>query len=75
MHQDVAITIFSKIFKKIDKNWIDFISDLKSKANADDQSQITFQDFVLTLHQYNVILTESEKQKILSSFPGHENPG
>ena len=45
MHQDESILIFTKLFRKIGKNWKNFISDCKTMADKDDESQIIFLDF------------------------------
>ena len=36
MHQDVAISVFTKIFKKVDKRWKEFIKELKATSMEDD---------------------------------------
>lgn len=73
MHQDNAINIFTKIFKKVDINWKIFIKDLKLVATPDDQSQIFFQDFLKILDKYGISLSRDEKNSILTSFPGLES--
>ena len=61
MHQDEAILIFNKIFKKVDSQWKEFIAELKQAAEADDQSQIWTKDFFAILLKYGVILKPQEK--------------
>ena len=73
MHQDVAVNIFTKIFKKIDKQWKQLILDLKSAAMIEDESQIFMKDFIQVLDSYQVSLSKSEKNQIVSSFPGRES--
>jgi hypothetical protein len=41
----MAINIFTKIFKKIGKQWKTLVADFKSSALQDDQSQIYVKDF------------------------------
>lgn len=73
MHQDLAILIFAKIFKKIDQQWKFFIQDCKNKAKKDDQSQIFMRDFEKILQKYDYSLAKDEKESILNSFPGQES--
>ena len=56
MHQDQAIKIFSKIFKRIGSKWDDFIADVKKAADPEDESQIKFSDFLNICGLYNAKL-------------------
>ena len=72
MHQDETLHIFTKIFKRIGKDWPKFISDLKRKADKDDESIIYFEKFLYTLYKFGIKLNDKQKDSILTSFPGKE---
>jgi len=57
MHQDEAIKIFTKIFRKIGKLWKKFIEEVKQNSDQDDQSQIFFETFLSILGKYAVKLS------------------
>lgn len=72
MHQDLAINIFTRMFKKIGQKWVQFIAKIKSLADKDDESQIVFNDFVRAAEKSGVKLSEKEKTELIDSFPGME---
>lgn len=72
MHQDQAIQIFSKLFRKIAKQWKNFISDVKDAADPEDQSIITFSEFIRVCGLYDARLSKHEQDYLLEAFPGKE---
>ena len=72
MHQDNSIQIFTKLFRKIGKNWKNFIAELKARSDTDDESQIVFGIFKEICEKYNSRHTSKELEQLLESFPGQE---
>lgn len=61
MHQDQAIQIFSKLFKKIGKKWTHFVAELKKAADAEDQSQVAFSEFLRVCEKFDAKLTSQKE--------------
>jgi len=72
MHQDLAINIFTKMFKKIGRKWKEFIAVIKEKADKEDESSIKYADFLSTTEKFGVKLSSEDKNELLLSFPGME---
>jgi heme oxygenase len=70
MHVDESVRLFAKIFNQIGKHWKAFINSLKRKANPNDESQILFSDFIVTLRKYGAKLTLKEQDSLLQALPG-----
>lgn len=71
IHQDEALQIFKKLFNQIGAGkWRTFISNLKEKANKDDQSQILVSNFVKVYHKFDAKLRPKELIILNKCFPG-----
>ena len=73
MHVDESVRLFGKIFNQIGKHWNAFINSLKRKANPNDESQILFSDFIITLRKYGAKLTLKEQDSLLQALPGQQS--
>lgn len=71
MHQDECIAIFDKLHAQIGDKWDDFVAEIKAKANHDDQSLITVNDFVKLYHKYGAKIRPKELTDLKKSFPGN----
>jgi Ca2+-binding EF-hand superfamily protein len=72
MHQDNSLKLFTKVYKVIGKRWEEFIDELKSNSDIDDQSQLFYVDFVKILRKYGAPISENEMLAIAKAFPGKQ---
>jgi Ca2+-binding EF-hand superfamily protein len=72
MHANEALKLFSKLCTQILTKWPKFISELKSKADKDDESQIVFSEFINICRRQGGRLSKDEREAILLAFPGKE---
>lgn len=70
MHQDDCIATFNKLNAQIGHKWDEFIAEIKQKANPDDQSLITVNDFIKVYHKFGAKLRPKELTDLKKSFPG-----
>ena len=72
MHQEHTINLYTQIFNKLGKKWLNLIADLRKAAEKDDPDQIFLNDFIRITRKYGIKLSDSERQNLLYAYPGRD---
>lgn len=72
MHSNEAVQYIQKLGAQIGPKWEDYLTELKKRADSDDQSQIAFSDFVSITRRYGANLSQAELKCLLEVFPGQQ---